>query len=200
MRRLPVYLLIDTSASMAGDAIEAMKQGIKALISDLKGDPQALETIFISLLTFNSYACQLNPLVELMSFQEPEFEAGGVTSLGAGLSLLMECMQREVISANTNHKGDWQPVVFIFLDGDPTDEWESVADNFRKQKLGNVVVCLTRNDNTDGMKRISDNVVKLSSLQPDDLKQYLKWVSTSVRSSVSQGLSALKPPQSEVIP
>ena len=40
-RRLPVYLLLDCSGSMMGDPIEAVRQGVKALLLDLKGDPQA---------------------------------------------------------------------------------------------------------------------------------------------------------------
>ena len=54
IRRLPVYLLLDCSGSMSGEPIEAVKQGIKALLTELKGDPQALETACLS-------ACQKSP-------------------------------------------------------------------------------------------------------------------------------------------
>ena len=40
-RRLPVYLLLDCSGSMTGEPIEAVRQGVKALLSELRGDPQA---------------------------------------------------------------------------------------------------------------------------------------------------------------
>ena len=40
-RRLPVYLLLDTSGSMMGEPIEAVRQGLRALVADLRGDPQA---------------------------------------------------------------------------------------------------------------------------------------------------------------
>ena len=35
-RRLPVYLVLDTSGSMTGEPIEACRQGVKALLSDLR--------------------------------------------------------------------------------------------------------------------------------------------------------------------
>lgn len=35
-RRLPVYLVIDTSGSMAGGKIESVRQGIRALLMDLR--------------------------------------------------------------------------------------------------------------------------------------------------------------------
>jgi uncharacterized protein YegL len=39
MRRLPVYLLLDTSGSMHGEPIEAVKNGMQILLSTLRQDP-----------------------------------------------------------------------------------------------------------------------------------------------------------------
>ena len=39
MRRLPVYLLIDTSGSMRGEPIESVKVGLEAMVSSLRQDP-----------------------------------------------------------------------------------------------------------------------------------------------------------------
>jgi uncharacterized protein YegL len=84
MRRLPVYLLLDTSGSMSGEPIEAVKNGVQVLVSTLRQDPYALETACISVITFESNAQQLVPLTDLSSFQQPSLSAGGGTSLGAG--------------------------------------------------------------------------------------------------------------------
>ena len=88
MRRLPVYLLLDTSGSMNGEAIEAVKNGVQVMISSLRQNPQAIETAFISVITFGSEATQLMPLTDLASFQMPDIKAGGTTSLGAALNLV----------------------------------------------------------------------------------------------------------------
>ena len=79
MRRLPVYLLLDTSGSMYGEPIEAVKNGVQTLISTLRSDPYALETAYISIITFNSSAQQITPLTELASFQQPNIDASGCT-------------------------------------------------------------------------------------------------------------------------
>ena len=42
MRRLPVYLVLDTSGSMYGEPIEAVNNGLHTLISTLSSDPYAL--------------------------------------------------------------------------------------------------------------------------------------------------------------
>ena len=53
-RRLPVYLVLDTSGSMAGDPIEATRMGMKLLITELRNDPMAMETTYLSVITFSS--------------------------------------------------------------------------------------------------------------------------------------------------
>ncbi|MCI5150631.1 MAG: VWA domain-containing protein [Candidatus Electrothrix sp. MAN1_4] len=87
MRRLPVYLVLDNSGSMHGEAIEAVKNGMQVLASTLRQDPYALETAFISVITFNTDAEQLVPLTDLVSFQPPDIRAQGITSLGRALQL-----------------------------------------------------------------------------------------------------------------
>lgn len=77
MRRLPVYLVIDTSGSMYGEPIEAVKNGIDLLVSSLRQDPHALETAYLSVITFDDKAQQVVPLTELADFQVPSIEAGG---------------------------------------------------------------------------------------------------------------------------
>ena len=90
MRRLPVYLLVDTSGSMHGEAIEAVRNGLQVLVSALRQDPYALETAYLSVITFNSSAQQIIPLTELMNFQVPDIQASGTTAMGEALTLLHE--------------------------------------------------------------------------------------------------------------
>lgn len=61
LRRLPVYLLLDTSGSMHGEPIEAVKNGVQTLLTTLKQDPYALETAYVSVITFDSSARQAVP-------------------------------------------------------------------------------------------------------------------------------------------
>ena len=61
-RRLPVYLVLDCSGSMFGDPIEAVNQGVKALVAELQSEPYAIETAYLSVITFESTAQQVCPL------------------------------------------------------------------------------------------------------------------------------------------
>ncbi len=184
IRRLPVYLLLDTSGSMMGEPIEAVRQGLRALVADLMSDPQALETAYLSVITFSERAQQVCPLTELLSFQEPTLDAAGPTSLGEALSLLEDCLESEVRKASATQKGDWRPLIFLMTDGLPTDDWEAAAARLKQRKIGNVVACAAGSDaDPNALKQITDNVVELKNLESNAMKAFFKWVSSSIKST-----------------
>ncbi len=185
-RRLPVYLLLDCSGSMSGEPIEAVRQGVKMLLSELRGDPQALETAYLSIITFASTAQQISPLTELMLVKEPTINAGGATALGGALRVLMDCVQKEVRQSTKTQKGDWRPLVFILTDGEPTDtaEFEAMLPQIKQAKLGNIIACAAGSRaNTAHLKRITDSVLMMNSLSADDMAKFFAWVSGSVKMS-----------------
>lgn len=189
-RRLPVYLLLDISGSMAGDPIEAVRNGVRALISELRGDPQALETAYLSVITFNSAARQVVPLTELMMFREPQLTAGGATAFGAALRLLAECIRSEVRKSTETQKGDWKPLVFILTDGAPTDEWREAAAELKSTHPANIIACAAgAYADTKILKEITDCVLFMNNLSAGDLSQFFAWVSSSVKMS-SKSLDA----------
>lgn len=208
MRRLPVYLVLDTSGSMSGEPIEAVKNGVQVLISTLRQDPYALETAYLSVITFNSSAQQIVPLTELSSFQMPDIQASATTALGDALSLLANKVDSEVTKTTPEQKGDWKPLVFLMTDGEPTDSWQKGLAEFQKRKFGMVVACAAgQNANTSILKQITEVVVQLDTADSATIKAFFKWVSASVSTGSQKietggkemtGLSELPPPPPEV--
>lgn len=185
-RRLPVYLLIDCSGSMMGEPIEAVRQGIKALLSELRGDPQALETAYLSVITFDSQARQIIPLTELMQFKEPALHAGGATALGGALKVLMDCVNAEVRKSTETQKGDWRPLVFILTDGAPTDTdaFNRAVQDLKSAGIANIIACAAgSNARTSCLKQITSNVLMMNTLSSGDMAQFFQWVSGSIKMS-----------------
>ena len=185
-RRLPVYLLLDCSGSMMGEPIEAVRQGVKALLSELRGDPQALETAYLSVITFDSTARQTIPLTELLQFKEPELTAGGATALGGALNVLMDCAANEVRKSTETQKGDWRPLVFILTDGSPTDieTFRQAAQQIKSMKAANIIACAAgSNADTTYLKEITENVLMMNTLSAGDMARFFAWVSGSIKMS-----------------
>jgi uncharacterized protein YegL len=179
-RRLPVYLLLDCSGSMAGEPIEALKMGIRMLVMDLKNDPRAAELVWLSVIKFGGDVKQEAPLTGIHSFQEPVLEAAGETPLGEALRLLIKCIDMEVIPGSATQKADYRPMVFLMTDGQPTDnDWEQASQELRNHRLAPVVflACAagSQADETK-LKKMTETVVRLRDTAPGTLGGFIQLV------------------------
>ena len=165
MRRLPVYFLVDVSESMVGAPIQQVQDGMRMIVQELRTDPYALETAFISIIAFAGKAKCISPLTELYKFYPPIFPIGGGTSLGVALNFLMDDMDKNLVKTTTEQKGDWKPIVFLFTDGTPTDNPSSAFarwNNSYRRKANIVAISIGDNVNTQLLGQISDNVLRLN--------------------------------------
>ena len=184
MRRLPVYLVIDTSGSMNGEPIEAVRNGIDLFVSSLRQDPHALETAYLSVITFDDKAQQIVPLTELADFQTPSIEAGGWTALGEGLTLTANCIINEVKKNTIDSKGDWKPLIFIMSDGVPTDDWKQGFEKLKAVKPGLIIPCSVGSiEAASVLKQLAEGIVHLPTADSATITAFFKWVTQSVSMS-----------------
>lgn len=181
MRRLPVYILIDTSTSMRGEPIVAVELGLKALMESLNKDPYALETVCLSIITYNSQAEQILPLTEVYKVRIPELLAKGRSALGEALELLCEKVDAEVLKNTPEAKGDWKPLLFILSDGGYSGPIAKPISEFKKLKFGFVVACAAGlKSKIDILRKITNNVIQISSTETININAYFKWISSSI--------------------
>jgi len=169
---------------MSGEPIEAVKNGVQMMHSALRKDPYALESAYISVITFESNVQQVVPLTELAQFQPPSLSARGGTSLGAALQEVVNCANRELVKSTKEQKGDWKPLVFLMTDGAPTDNIESGLTAFKNYKWGIVVACAAgQGADISVLQRITENVVVLDTADTATIAAFFKWVSSSISTS-----------------
>jgi uncharacterized protein YegL len=147
MRRLPVYFLLDTSGSMYGEPIEALNNALRGMISVLRSDPQALETLWLSIITFNREVTELVPLTELADFRLPEIVCpqSGPTHTGQALEMLYHKVSADLRRGSATQKGDWRPLLFLITDGKPSDVflYRSMIPQIKSLNFAAIVGCLT---------------------------------------------------------
>jgi uncharacterized protein YegL len=186
MRRLPIYFFIDISESMAGYPIEQVEDGMAAIIKELRTDPFALETVYISIIIFAGKAKKIDSLVELYNFYPPKLPIGGGTALGNALNFLMNDIDASIQKTTLEQKGDWKPIIFLFTDGNPTDNVDSAFERWNQLYRNSAfLVAISLGDNTDTslLGRITDNVLLFNNTEPESFKKFFKWITASIKTS-----------------
>jgi uncharacterized protein YegL len=166
---------------MRGEPIAAVELGLKALMESLNRDPYALETVCLSIITYNSQAEQILPLTEVYKTRIPELTAKGRSALGEALELLCEKVEKEVHKNTPEAKGDWKPLLFVLSDGGYSGPIAKPISEFKKLQFGFVVACAAGSKSKiDVLRKITPNVIQISSTDTINIKAYFKWISSSI--------------------
>jgi uncharacterized protein YegL len=192
---------------MRGEPIEAIRVGLESLVSSLRQDPFALESVHLSVTTFNRHPEQILPLTELETLQIPVIaqpHAAG-THLGEALEFVCRKVDEEVILSTPERKGDWMPLLFVMCDGRASDAqlFQQSVTLAGQKHFGSIVVCLVgANPRTENVKLLTDKIVNLDTTDGATFRQFFKWVSASVsignRSIGATDEIVLPPPPAEV--
>lgn len=186
MRRLPVYFVLDVSESMVGEPIQQVQEGMRMIINDLRNDPYALETVFVSIIAFAGKAHVISPLEELYKFRSPELPVGDGTSISEALNCLMSDMDHSIKKTTMEEKGDWKPIIFLFTDGVPTDDPSKTIERWNSSYRNHCnLIAISIGDGVDTylLGQITDNVLRLKDTDKDTFKTFFKWVTASLKTS-----------------
>jgi len=133
--RCPCVLLLDVSASMQGDSIQALNAGLKAFQQDVCGDTIAARRVEIAIVTFSSSARIVQDFVTVDQFLPPELTAGGQTYLAAGIETALNMLEQRKAAYRSSGVAYYRPWVFLITDGAPVGETDAVVEAARERLL-----------------------------------------------------------------
>ncbi len=207
-RRLLTYLCIDTSGSMNGEPIVAVNSGLQALLSSLRSNPYALDSVHLSITTFDSEIKEILPMTALMDIVLPEIVCprSGATLLGEALESINNQVKRDVRTASEGEKGDWRPILVILTDGKPTDTlaYSEVIPKLKAAGFAKIIACAAGpKADPDQLRRLTEHVVSLDTMDSTSFNSFFEWVSeTFSQNSQSRGAAntsaELPPPPPEI--
>ncbi len=206
-RRLLTYVCIDTSGSMRGEPIEAVNTGLQALLASLRQNPYALESVHLSIITFDSLIKEVLPLTPLEQVVLPEVVCpeSGATFLGGALEYVAQAVSSNRQLTTSEKKGDWQPILIVLTDGKPTDllVYSEAIPKVQACGFSNIVACAAGpKADASFLQRLTPIVVSLDTMDANAFAKFFQWVSAAVGShSTSVGAvssSDLPPPPPEI--
>ncbi len=129
--RCACVLLLDTSASMVGEPINALNASLKAFQEDLQEDPLARRRVEVSVVTFGSGGVKkVQDFLPAGEFIAPVLDAAGGTPMGEAMNLALDMVRDRKIDYKKNGIAYYQPWIFMITDGapNPGSPWKEAAE------------------------------------------------------------------------
>lgn len=118
-------LLLDTSGSMYGDAIDSLNRAINDFKEQTSMDELAQKRVDIAIIEFNDTARVVQDFTPLSQMQSVTLSASGCTAMGAGINLAIDKVKERNRFYNSMGTPCFKPWIFMITDGAPTDDIES---------------------------------------------------------------------------
>ena len=124
---MTLFYIIDTSESMNGSRIGTVNGAMEECRNLLKEIAKANDDaeIKIAVMQFSSgcyWITGSNSAINLEEWNWEDLQAGGITDFGAALIELDKKLSRKAFL--DSQTGAYAPVILLFSDGGPTDNWE----------------------------------------------------------------------------
>ena len=200
--RCPCVLLLDTSRSMRGSAIEALNEGLRTFKEHLLQDALALRRVEIAAIAFDSDIRIVQDFVIADQFTPPALTAQGLTCMGTAIHQGLDMLQTRKEQYRTNGVAYYRPWMFMITDGEPQGEpadiVEQAAQRIKEDEAQKRVAFFAvgvENANMQRLAQIAERTpMKLKGLNFVDLFVWLSASMQAVAQSRPDEQLALPPP------
>ncbi len=124
--RCPCVLLLDTSGSMQGEALDALHQGLETFRTDLNKDTLAARRVEVAIVSFNNEIKVELDFVTADQLETPKLKAQGMTYMGSAIHTGLDLIEARKAEYRANGIAYYRPWVFLITDGAPQGESEEM--------------------------------------------------------------------------
>jgi uncharacterized protein YegL len=184
--RAPLVLVLDCSGSMSDDnKIGLLNEGLKTLETELKNDPITARCGRVLVISFggDDNVELMGDWTDAMDFTAPELRAAGRTPMGAAMKCALDEIESQKTLMRSTGVSYKRPIVLLLSDGEPTDEWERVAEDCKNAETAHKVnimpIAIGNQANKDILSDFSNKrAMNLSGLK---FKELFIWLSRSIQ-------------------
>lgn len=178
MRRLPVYILINTAI----DNLKIQEQEIKSLevlIRTIQKTNNFQDITFISVIGYNESTETITPLTNIYEFNLPQIEfKSGYSSLTKAVASLCEIIERNKIKTTCEYLGDYRPLVYI-ITGSDLECGQVNIRHLLKKKHCQTSICSSQ-EALELYQDITTRVVSFDNFNESFIDSSLIWISASI--------------------
>ncbi len=197
--RLPCVFVVDASGSMVGEPIQDLNNGLAKMEAALKANDDAKRRVRVMVIEVSgSRATKIVDWVDAEDFTAPKFVANGGTPLGDGVRIALDEIKTELQRLKNEGIARKKPWLWIFTDGEPSDEnWEEVANQCRQAHAATdvlvypVAVGSGANVNQLGKFAKDNNIYQINATAFEDLFEFISR--SAISGSAKAGQTTVTP-------
>lgn len=184
--RCPCILLLDTSGSMQGEAINALNEGLSTFKQELNQDNLAKKRVEVAIVSFSSQVEIVQDFVTADELEPPTLTAEGLTQMGEGILQALNMLEARKSQYRANGVAYYRPWVFLITDGEPQGESEGVVEQaayrIKDDEANKRVSFFAVGVEAANMTRLSQIVVRSPlKLKGLNFKELFIWLSASMQ-------------------
>lgn len=181
--RCPCVLVLDTSGSMAGLAMDQLNQALKQFVREVSADSLAAKRLELAVVSCGGDVRVAHDFATVNQFVPPILMAGGDTPLGAAVERGLELIENRKRNYRLGGVSYYRPWLIVLTDGEPTDDMQQAARRLNEAEATKSLVAFcfgTDQFDKAKMARVFPRTPMM--MRGARYREFFQWLSASMAS------------------